>query len=113
MLRYYIYTFILICCSPIWIWAQSVQQLEESLTKATKKEDQLNLSYQLAETYLSQGNEDKAIEYSEKAIELAKSVGDKALVVSSYLLNGKAYYRDRNYRRADDKFENGLSYAKS
>ncbi|MEM0993797.1 MAG: adenylate/guanylate cyclase domain-containing protein [Bacteroidota bacterium] len=111
MLRYY--TSLLFLFIAAGISAQSVQVLEQQLASATTRAEKLDLSYQLATTYLSQGNEDKAIQYSEQAIELAKGGNDKALLVSAYLLNGKAYYNDREYRKAAAKYKNGLDYAKA
>ena len=80
--------------------AQSTADLEKQLANATTTTEKLNLAYQLAELYLSKGNEDKALDYSDQAIELAKSAQNKVLLVSAYLLNGKAHYGNRDYRRA-------------
>lgn len=93
--------------------AQTTADLEAQLAEATSSSAQLDLTYQLAELYLSQGNEDKALEYSERAIELAKSSSSKTILVSSYLLNGQAHYNNRDYRLAAAKYRNGLDYAKS
>lgn len=110
-MRYYI--LLLILTTALLGHAQTTQTLEQQLSNATDRREKLNLNYQLAELYLSKGNEEKAIDYSEQAIELAKGDTDKALLVSAYLLNGKAYYNDREYRKAAAKYRNGLDYAKA
>jgi class 3 adenylate cyclase len=110
MLRYFLLASI--CLLFQQLTAQSVTELETQLANTTNSTEQLNLTYQLAELYLSQGNEDKAIDYSDQAIELAKGK-DGVLLVSSYLINGKAHYGNRDYRRAAAKYRNGLDYAKS
>ncbi|MEL6718153.1 MAG: adenylate/guanylate cyclase domain-containing protein [Bacteroidota bacterium] len=111
MLRHYI---LLLCCLfTFGLKAQTVTELESQLTTASTNSDKLGIHYQLAELYLSHGNETKSIDHSEKAIELAKATGEKTLLVSAYLLNGKAYYNDREYRKAAAKYRNGLDYAKS
>ncbi|MEM1328158.1 MAG: adenylate/guanylate cyclase domain-containing protein [Bacteroidota bacterium] len=110
MLRYLLLAGI---CLLFWqLSAQSVTDLERQLANATATSEKLNLSYQLAELYLSQGNENKAIDYSDRAIELAKG-NNKVLLVSAYLLNGKAHYGNRDYRQAAAKYRNGLDYAKA
>ncbi|MEM6698747.1 MAG: adenylate/guanylate cyclase domain-containing protein, partial [Bacteroidota bacterium] len=111
MLRHYI---LLLCCLfTLGLHAQTTAELEQQLTSASTDSDKLSLHYQLAELYLNHGNESKSIDHSSKAIELAKARGEKTLLVSSYLLNGKAYYNDREYRKAAAKYRNGLDYAKS
>ncbi|MEM8527012.1 MAG: adenylate/guanylate cyclase domain-containing protein [Bacteroidota bacterium] len=111
MLRHYI---LLLCCLfTLGLSAQSTADLEKQLTNATTDSDKLSLHYQLAELYLSHGNEEKSIDHSEKVIALAKTTGEKTLLVSAYLLNGNAYYKDREYRKAAAKYRNGLDYAKS
>lgn len=95
-------------------WAQSsTSQLEEALRNSTDSKEQLNLSYQLAEEYLSQGNEEQAIDYADQAVNLARNVDDRALMASAYLVRGRAHYNDRDYRKAAAYFKNGIDNAKS
>jgi len=111
MLRHYI--LLLFCLFTFGLKAQTVTELENQLISASTDDDKLSLHYQLAELYLSHGNEEKSIDHSNKAIELAKVTGEKTLLVSAYLLNGNAYYKDREYRKAAAKYRNGLDYAKA
>ncbi len=91
----------------------SITNLEQALERSTDSREKLNLSHQLAEEYLSKGDEDNAIQYAEQAANLAKNLNDRVLMASAYLLRGRANYSDRDYRKAAAYFKNGIDNAKS
>jgi len=105
---------LMFCCLPLWIIAQnSVTDLEKLLTETTDAKEKLNICYQLAGEYLSKGDEAKSIKYSEEGINIAKTLNDSKILASLYLLNADAYYRDKSYKKAYEKYKNSSDYAKS
>lgn len=106
--------FILLYCFPIALVAQnSVADLEKLLAETTDAKEKLNICYQLAEEYLSRGDEEKSIQYSDEGINIARSLNDSKILASLYLLNADAYYKDRVYKKAYEKYKNSSDYAKS
>ena len=58
------------------------------------------------------GNFQKAIEYHEKHLKIAKEVGDRSGESGAYVNLGKAYYRLDNFRKVIEYYEKHLKIAK-
>ncbi len=110
-MKFFRIVFLLLC--PFTLLAQtSLQEMEKEWRETTDNERKFELAYQLAEGYLSRGDEEKAEEFADQAVRTGNAMNDRGRVARAYFIYGQAHLRDRDERAAIGKFRNSIDNAK-
>jgi len=111
-MKFFRIALLLLC--PFTLLAQtSMQEMEKEWRETTNNERKFELAYQLAEGYLSRGDEEKAEEFADQAVRAGNAMGDRGRVARAYYIYGQAHLQDRDERAAMGKFTNSIDNAKA
>lgn len=97
----------------IMLNAQSTSELEKQLKAAETSKEKMNLSFDLAEAWLSKDVK-KAVEYGKSAHNRAQELSNNGMLAQSAFLISQAYNRTRGEERKEETWlKSALGYAKN